>query len=70
MGVGFVVSCLNLGFNWIENMNEFCILLFWLLCAGAMSAMMFLGLPKRGRFTLDSYRSDLSQKRAKQKNKK
>ena len=65
MGVGLIVSCLNLGFNWVEGMNEFYILLFWLLSAGAMSAVLLLGLPKRDRFTLDSYRNDLSQKREK-----
>jgi hypothetical protein len=67
MGVGFAISCLSLGLNWIEDMNEFYILLFWLLSGGALSAILYLGLPKRDRFTLESYRSDLAIKREKNK---
>lgn len=56
--LGLGICCLDLIFNWIEGMNEFYILLYWILSAGALAAVIFTGLPKRDRFSIEKYQHE------------
>lgn len=75
-GVGFAICCLNLIFNWAESMNEFYILIYWLLSAGSMLGVIFVSLPDHHRFSMESYRYEMSlkhdraQKKKQRRNKK
>jgi hypothetical protein len=59
-GVGTLASVLGVLLNWTERLNEFYLLVFWLLLGGAVVASVFLSLPRRDRFTLEAYRNDIS----------
>ncbi len=69
-GVGLAICCLSLIFNWAEGMNEFDILIYWLLSACSMLGVMFGTLPKPHRFSIESYRYELSVKYDKAQKKK
>jgi hypothetical protein len=57
-GVGVVISVLNLALNWAENMNEFYILIYWLLSVGTVVSTMLLSLPRSYRFSYGRYVSE------------
>ena len=68
--VGFAVSMASLFLNWNAGINEFYLLLFWLICGGAVAATVFFSLPRTDRFTLEAYRADLEQETDKSKKSK
>lgn len=69
-GAGLAICCLNLIFNWAESMNEFYILIYWLLSAGSMLGVIFVSLPNHQRFSMESYRYEMSVKHDRSQKKK
>ena len=60
--VGVLASVASVLLNWTENINQFYLLLFWLILGGAVVATVFLSLPQKDRFTLEAYRADVERK--------
>jgi hypothetical protein len=70
--LGALLSLAGVFFGWASGINEFIILLYWIVTAGGLVALTFMGMPNRQRFSIEQFRQEKKYRSTdnKKKNKK
>lgn len=56
--LGALLSLAGVFFGWASGINEFIILLYWIVTVGGLAALTVTGIPKDNRFSIESFKYD------------